>query len=176
MNECCHLPLTKGINCLSSDRSQLTNVSIFGRLTQTVPVVVAFKLKYVLRFKLTARATCRGANKPGSGTKIKLTYDNQRWQQGSVKRSANEWSLDWCTLSVCDISFKADRLKCTIRGYLSVYNCMFSVQNRLPRGRYEYVPDLHFWQLRIQMAFRLDSLSCSIWQRRYSWLAWLSNG
>lgn len=96
MNECCHLPLTKGINCLSSDRSQLTNVSIFGRLTQTVPVVVAFKFKYVLRFKLTARATCRGANKPGSGTKIKLTYDNQRWVQLKGVRMNGVWTDAHC--------------------------------------------------------------------------------
>lgn len=46
----------------SSDTSQQRNLSMFGRLTQTFPVLVAFNRKYVLRFKLTARATC-GATK-----------------------------------------------------------------------------------------------------------------
>ncbi len=61
------LPWQWGIMCLSSDRSQQRNVSIFGRLMQTLPVVVAFNRKYVLRFKLTARATCNGAVKTSSG-------------------------------------------------------------------------------------------------------------
>lgn len=54
-------PLPHGTSCFSSDKSQQRNVSIFGRLMQTFPVVVAFNLKYVLRFKLTASATCNRA-------------------------------------------------------------------------------------------------------------------
>lgn len=145
------------MKCFSSDRSQLRNVSIFGRLTQRFPPVVAFRHRYVLRFKLTARATCRGANKD----KINPTDINQRRLRGPGDSSATAWSLDSCILSVCDSLVKVDHFKCRIRGYLSVHDCMFSVQNRLPRGRHEYVPDLHFGQLRVPSRFRLDSLSCS---------------
>lgn len=60
------LPQQQGMNCFSSDRSQQKNLSRFGRLTQTFPVVVAFNRKYVLRFKLTARATCREAKDTGA--------------------------------------------------------------------------------------------------------------
>ncbi|TNN30346.1 hypothetical protein EYF80_059503 [Liparis tanakae] len=51
-------PQAGGSSCFRSDGSQQRNESMFGRLMQTLPVVVPFKLKYVLRFKLTARATC----------------------------------------------------------------------------------------------------------------------
>lgn len=56
-----YLPLQKDLRRFSSDRSQLRNLSMLGRLTQTFPELVAFNCKYVLRFKLTARATCKTA-------------------------------------------------------------------------------------------------------------------
>lgn len=123
--------------------------------------MVAFRHRYVLRFKLTARATCRGANKD----KINPTDVNQtgsRDAYGARMTVAPLYgSQDSCILSVCDISVKVDHFKHNIRGYLSVYDCMFSVQNRFPRGRHEYVRDLHFRQLRVPIRCRLDSLSCS---------------
>lgn len=123
----------------SSDRSQLRNVSIFGRLMQTLPSLLVFKRKYVLRFKLTARATCSGAENPGWIHRLLHVLIYLVHMRMFYIFSHNfAWQIDLFSLV---LNLKVSPLSSR---YLSVHNCMLPVEDRLPWSRHVNVPDLHF--------------------------------